>query len=143
MEVGETLSLDQPQDFRHWLREHHSTAKEIWLLFYKKSLGKQTLSIAQAVEEALCFGWIDSTLKPLDPERFALRFSPRRKGSYWSPHNINRVRRLMAEGRMTEAGMAVLPDDFKGKLSEFFEDSPLDGVDLSRDKSLPHNRQRF
>ncbi len=143
MEVGETLSLDQPQDFRHWLREHHSTAKEIWLLFYKKSLGKQTLSIAQAVEEALCFGWIDSTLKPLDPERFALRFSPRRKGSYWSPHNINRVRRLMAEGRMTEAGMAVLPDDFKGKLSEFFEDSPLDGIDLSRDKSLHHNRQRF
>jgi uncharacterized protein YdeI (YjbR/CyaY-like superfamily) len=112
MEVGETLALDQPQDFRHWLQEHHRSAKEIWLLFHKKSSGKQTLSIAQAVEEALCFGWIDSTLKPLDPERFALRFSPRRKGSYWSLPNLKRVRRLIAEERMTEAGMAVLPEDF-------------------------------
>ena len=112
MEIGETLKLDRLQDFRQWLQEHHSAAKEIWLLFYKKSSGKQTLSIAQAVEEALCFGWIDSTLKPLDPERFALRFSPRRKGSYWSPHNIRRVRRLMAEGRMTQAGMAILPENF-------------------------------
>jgi hypothetical protein len=72
----------------------------------------QTLSIAEAVEEALCFGWIDSTLKPIDPAQFALRFSPRRRGSYWAKNNIDRVRRLIEEGKMTEAGMTVLPADF-------------------------------
>ncbi len=109
MKIGETLELTTPEAFRAWLEACHTTTPEIWLIFHKKSSGKQTLSIAQAVEEALCFGWIDSTLKPLDPERFALRFSPRRRGSYWSPHNIARVKKLAAEGRMTEAGLAILP----------------------------------
>jgi len=112
MDVRETLSVDDPESFRHWLQENHRTKIEIWLIFYKKSSGKQTLTIAQAVDEALCFGWIQSRLKPLDPQRFAVRFSPRRKGSYWSLPNLKRIRRLIAEGRMTEVGMAVLPPDF-------------------------------
>jgi uncharacterized protein YdeI (YjbR/CyaY-like superfamily) len=136
MDVRESLTLDKPEDFRRWLQENHQTKIEIWLIFYKKSSGKQTLTIAQAVEEALCFGWIQSRLKPLDPQCFAVRFSPRHMGSIWSLPNLKRVRKLIEQGRMTEAGMAVLPPDFKGKLSEFFKDSPLDGIDLSRDKSL-------
>jgi uncharacterized protein YdeI (YjbR/CyaY-like superfamily) len=82
------------------------------LIFHKRSSGRQTLTIVQAVEEALCFGWIQSRLKPLDPQRFAVRFSPRHKGSIWSLPNLKRVHRLIAQGRMTEAGMAVLPPDF-------------------------------
>jgi uncharacterized protein YdeI (YjbR/CyaY-like superfamily) len=116
MEVGETLHLHAPKDFRTWLAENHQSRKEIWLIFYKKSSGKQTLSIAEAVEEALCFGCIDSTLKSLGLERFAMSFSPRRKGSYWSPQNIARVRRLIREGRMTEASWQNLPRDV---LSEY------------------------
>jgi uncharacterized protein YdeI (YjbR/CyaY-like superfamily) len=112
MDVRETLNLDDPESFRRWLQKHHQTKIEIWLVFYKKSSGRQTLTIAQAVDEALCFGWIQSRLKPLDPQRFAVRFSPRRKGSYWSLPNLKRIRRLTAEGRMTEAGRAVLPPDF-------------------------------
>jgi len=72
------------------------------------------LTIAQAGEEALCFGWIQGRLKPLKPGKFAVRFSPRHKGSYWSLPNLKRVRRLIEQRRMTEAGMAVLPEDFKG-----------------------------
>jgi uncharacterized protein YdeI (YjbR/CyaY-like superfamily) len=92
--------------------KNHRAKIEIWLVFYKKSSGKQTLTIAQAVEEALCFGWIQSRLKPLDPQRFAVRFSPRHPGSLWSLPNLKRIHRLIAEGRMTKAGLAVLPPDF-------------------------------
>ena len=113
MEVRETLSTDQPEVFRQWLKKNHRTKIEIWLIFYKRSSGRQTLTIAQAVDEALCFGWIQSRLKPLDLERFAVRFSPRHKGSIWSLPNLKRVRRLIAQGKMTEFGLAVLPDDFK------------------------------
>jgi uncharacterized protein YdeI (YjbR/CyaY-like superfamily) len=113
MDVRESLTLDRQEDLHRWFLENHLTKIEIWLIFFKKSSGKQTLTIAQAVEESLCFGWIQSRLKPLDPQRFAVRFSPRRMGSIWSLPNLKRVRRLIAEGRMTAAGLAVLPEDFK------------------------------
>jgi len=106
------LELDNPDDFRRWLQDNHQAAPEVWLAFFKKSTGKQTLTIVQAVEEALCFGWIQSRLKPLDAERFAVRFSPRHAGSQWSLPNIKRARKLIAQGRMTEAGMAALPPKF-------------------------------
>ncbi len=112
MDVRESLALYKPEELRQWLQENHQTKIEIWLVFYKKSSGRQTLTIAQAVEEALCFGWIQSRLKPLEPGRFAVRFSPRHKGSIWSLPNLKRVRKLIEQGRMTEAGMAVLPPDF-------------------------------
>ena len=112
MDVRESLELDTPEEFRLWLQKNARTKIEIWLIFHKKSSGNQTLTIAQAVEEVLCFGWIQSRLKPLDPQSFAVRFSPRHKGSIWSPANLKRVRKLIAERRMTEAGMEVLPDDF-------------------------------
>ena len=112
MEVFAMLKLDIPADFRQWLQENHQGADEVWLAFYKKDSGKQTLTIVQAVEEALCFGWIQSRLKPLDDERFAVRFSPRREESEWSLPNLKRARKLIAQGRMTESGLAVLPKDF-------------------------------
>ena len=66
MDVRESLTLNKPEEFRRWLQKNHRTKIEIWLIFYKKSSGKQTLTIVQAVEEALCFGWIQSRLKPLE-----------------------------------------------------------------------------
>ena len=112
MDIFAMLELDNPQDFRQWLQDNHQAAEEVWLAFFKKSTGKQILTIVQAVEEALCFGWIQSRLKPLGAERFAVRFSPRREGSQWSLPNLKRVRKLIEQGRMTEAGMAALPPDF-------------------------------
>jgi len=112
MDIFAMLELDNPSDFRQWLQDKHRAAEEVWLAFFKKSSGKQTLTIVQAVEEALCFGWIQSRLKPLDAERFAVRFSPRRVGSEWSLPNLKRARKLIEQGRMTEAGLAVLPSEF-------------------------------
>jgi uncharacterized protein YdeI (YjbR/CyaY-like superfamily) len=113
VEIRESLTVDCPEDLRRWFEQHAAERLEIWLNFRRKSSGKQTLTIAQAVEEALCFGWIQSRLKPLGPDGFSVRFSPRRAGSYWSLPNLARVRRITAEGRMTEAGLAVLPESFR------------------------------
>jgi len=112
MEITQTLHVTNPKDWRDWLKRNYKTGKEIWLVYNKKGTGKPRIEYNDAVEEALCFGWIQSRLKPLDPQSFAVRFSPRHKGSIWSLPNLKRVRRLITEGRMTESGLAVLPADF-------------------------------
>ena len=94
------------EDWRAWLAENHATAREMWLVFYKKHVGKPGLTYLEALEEALCFGWIDGILKRIDGEKHTIRFSPRRKNSIWSEQNKKRVSRLIKEGRMTEAGLA-------------------------------------
>jgi len=111
MEIGETLSTNNPADFRRWLEANHQTRREIWLLIYKKSSGNTGIGYDEAVTEALCFGWIDGIMKSMDAEKYALRFCPRRKNSHWTEANRAKARRLMAEGRMTAAGRAALPPD--------------------------------
>lgn len=111
MEIGETLYVTTPEDFRKWFEENHRSKKEIWLIQYKKATKKPSLNYVEAVEEALCFGWIDGLEKSMDAERYALRFSPRRPKSNWTETNKDRARRLIAEGKMTEAGRAALPPD--------------------------------
>lgn len=95
------------QAWRAWLNKNHENKKEIWLLFYKKYLGIKSLAYADAVEEALCFGWIDGVLKRIDNEKHKIRFSPRRPGSVWAPSNITRVRKMIREKKMTEAGLKL------------------------------------
>lgn len=102
----------KPRDraaWRAWLEAHHAIAEEIWLLLDDVS-GQQTLSYLDAVEEAICFGWIDSIQKRFSPTERAQRFSPRRRRSRWSELNKERARRLIRLGLMTEAGHATLPD---------------------------------
>ena len=111
MEIGETLLVSGRQEWREWLAQHHQDRKEIWLIHYKKSAGKVSISYEDSVEEALCFGWIDGTTKGIDEQRYAGRFTPRRPKSPWSASNRERVARLLREGLMTEAGLAVLPAD--------------------------------
>jgi uncharacterized protein YdeI (YjbR/CyaY-like superfamily) len=113
MEIGETLYVTNRQDFRRWLEKNHKSKKEIWLIQYKKAAKKPSLNYVEAVEEALCFGWIDNTEKSMDIERYATRFSPRRPKSNWTDTNKERARKLIAEGKMTETGFASLPADLK------------------------------
>jgi len=82
--------------------------KEAWLIFYKKHTGKGKMTHSEALDEALCFGWIDGRLKRIDDEKHMIRFSPRRKESIWSDWNVRRVRKLMREGRMMPAGLAKI-----------------------------------
>jgi uncharacterized protein YdeI (YjbR/CyaY-like superfamily) len=109
MEIGETLQVTTRQEWREWLAQHYRDRKEIWLIYYKKGSGKTGISYEESVEEALCFGWIDGANKGINEETYAGRFTPRRPKSPWSSSNRARVARLLEEGRMTEAGLVVLP----------------------------------
>jgi uncharacterized protein YdeI (YjbR/CyaY-like superfamily) len=104
--MNTTLYVATREEWRAWLAEHHAGASEVWLVAYKKHTARPSVPYEDAVEEALCFGWIDSTRKSIDEERSAQRFTPRRPGSNWSASNRQRVRRLIAAGQMTPAGMA-------------------------------------
>jgi uncharacterized protein YdeI (YjbR/CyaY-like superfamily) len=105
MDIGETLYVTDRQDWRAWLHEHHRESPEIWLVFHTKASKKPSLPYNDAVEEALCYGWIDSIVKKHGPESRAQHFTPRRLGSPLSEMNKARVRRLVEQERMTEAGL--------------------------------------
>jgi uncharacterized protein YdeI (YjbR/CyaY-like superfamily) len=113
VEIGETIYVTTRREFREWLKKYHRSRKEIWLVQYKKATRKPTLNYVEAVEEAICFGWIDGFEKGLDAERYATRFTPRRPKSNWTNTNKERARRMIAEGRMTAAGRAALPGDVR------------------------------
>jgi len=111
--VAETKSPEQlyvpsREEWRRWLEKNHSAKKEVWLIYYKAHTGKPSIPYDDSVEEALCFGWIDGVIKKLDDEKFGRRFMPRRKNSRWSESNKKRGERMIREGRMTEAGMALI-----------------------------------
>jgi uncharacterized protein YdeI (YjbR/CyaY-like superfamily) len=93
-------------DWRRWLARHHERAEGVWLVSFKKATGKPRVEYDDAVQEALCFGWVDSRPRKLDDERTMLYFSPRKAGSGWAGSNKARVARLMAAGRMAPAGLA-------------------------------------
>lgn len=112
MEIGKTLYVTNRKAFRAWLKQYHKTETEIWLIFYKKSSGKPRLPYADAVEEALCYGWIDSIVKTIDDEKYVQRFSPRKKNSVLSGLNKERVIRLIKQKKMTAAGLAAIRHAF-------------------------------
>ena len=96
-----------PAAWRRWLEKNHDRADEVWVGVYKKGAGTPSITWPQAVDEALCFGWIDGIRKSIDETRYKNRFTPRRKRSNWSSVNIARVGELTKEGRMHASGLAV------------------------------------
>ncbi len=126
MDLGETLYVTERKTWRDWLQAHHTDAPEIWLVYYSKASGKPSIPYNDAVEEALCFGWIDSIVKKQGPESRAQRFTPRRPGRPLSPMNKVRFRRL-AETGLVHADVLeqfrdvldepfVIPDDIAAAL---------------------------
>jgi uncharacterized protein YdeI (YjbR/CyaY-like superfamily) len=115
VKVGKTLYAKNRKEWRAWLAKNHRAAPEIWLIYYKKHTGKPRVPYNHAVEEALCYGWIDSILKPIDGDCWAQRYSPRKRTSRLSAMNRERVRRLIAAKRMTKAGLASIEHTFDKK----------------------------
>jgi uncharacterized protein YdeI (YjbR/CyaY-like superfamily) len=105
MEITETLYVKDRKQWRAWLAKNHKTAKDIWLIYNKKHSRKPRIPYNDAVEEALCYGWIDSTTKPFNEEAYVQRFSPRRKNSGLSEMNKERVNLMIAAGKMTASGL--------------------------------------
>lgn len=108
--IMKTYHPENIADWHHWLLEHAATEQEIWLIFYKSGSEKPGISYEEAVEEALCFGWVDSLIKNLDQDSHARKFTPRRSGSPWSELNIARAKRMVDAGRMTEAGLKLFQE---------------------------------
>jgi uncharacterized protein YdeI (YjbR/CyaY-like superfamily) len=106
-----TLRARSRAIWRRWLETHHARDNEIWLIYQKKHTGAPSVAYAEAVEEAICFGWIDTTVRRIDEDTWMQRFTPRRPGSAWSIVNRARYARLLAAGQMTPAGMAKAPTD--------------------------------
>jgi uncharacterized protein YdeI (YjbR/CyaY-like superfamily) len=102
------LYVKDRDEWRSWLEENHATGKEVWLIFFKKNTGKPSIPYEDAVEEAICFGWIDSIVRKIDAERYSQKFTPRTGRAGWSATNKVRAERMIEQERMTEAGLNTI-----------------------------------
>ena len=118
MKETKTLYVTNRTGWRRWLEKNHETEKEVWLIYYKKHTAKSTIPYDHAVEEALCFGWIDSIIRRIDNERYARKFTPRKARSTWSDLNIRRASKMIEQGKMTRAGLALFEAIGKQDLRE-------------------------
>jgi uncharacterized protein YdeI (YjbR/CyaY-like superfamily) len=108
--MDDALVFSNRHEWRSWLSQNHDRVSSVWLVFYKKCSQKTGITLDEAVEEALSFGWIDSKQKSRNKETYVLRFSPRKPNSVWSKINKDRVERLIASGQMTQAGLAKVEE---------------------------------
>ena len=129
-----------PAAFRAWLERHHADHDELWVGFHRVSTGQPSLTWREAVDEALCFGWIDGVRKRVDETRHVIRFTPRRARSIWSAVNIARVEALEAEGRMRDPGRAAFArrDDERSRIYSYERaDAHLDKAMERRFREVP------
>src|SRR3954469_2220181 len=106
-DADEILFFPDPAAWRKWLARHHQQRPYLWVGFHKRATGRPSITWPQAVDQALCFGWIDGVRKSIDEGRYKIRFTPRRPTSLWSKINVARVAALTREGLMHPAGLAV------------------------------------
>ena len=121
VDMKDTLYVTTRKEWRDWLKKHYQSEKEIWLVYYKKHTGKPRISYNEAVEEALCFGWIDSIVKSIDEDRFAQRFSLRNPKRPYSQANKERLRELIRQGKVVKKVLATV-----GNVTEEEFEIPLD-----------------
>lgn len=137
MQIGKTLYVKTRKEWRDWLLKNYNKESDIWLLFYRKASGKERIPYDVAVEEALCFGWIDSIVKKVDDDSFAQRFSVRKPKSNWSTLNLERMKRLIKQKLMTPAGLKYYPGGTKFVI-------PSDILkEIKKDKTTWENFQKF
>lgn len=136
------LYVTNRDEWREWLFENHTTKAGIWLVFYKKETSRPTIAYEAAVEEAICFGWIDSIIKKLDAARYARKFTPRSDKSKWSLLNKKRADKMIKQGRMTEVGLAKIKEAKKKGLWNK-DPRPQISLDIPPEfaKALAHNKK--
>src|SRR5215216_465766 len=132
-----------PAQFREWLEQNHDRATELLIGFHKKSSGKKSITYAEALDEALCLGWIDGVRKRLDETSYTIRFTPRKPKSIWSLVNVKHVERLQREGRMHAAGLeAFARRDPKRTGIYAFENAPL-ALSAEYEKKFRRNKSAW
>ena len=138
-----TFYAKDRKTWRKWLEKNHSKSPGIWLIYYKKNSGKSRVEYNDAVEEALCFGWIDSTMRPLDEVSYIQRFSPRKAKSVWSALNKTRIEKLLKEGLMTSAGLEKI--DLAKKNGSWISIDHVENLEIPADleKAFSKNKKAW
>jgi uncharacterized protein YdeI (YjbR/CyaY-like superfamily) len=134
--MNKILYVTNRTEWRNWLEKNHNKEKEIWLVYYKTHTGRPTISYDESVEEALCFGWIDSIIKRIDDKMYARKFTPRTNTTKWSETNKERIKKLINQGRMTEIGLSKIDQVILNKKQETLKDK------LKKKLVIPHNIKR-
>ena len=138
------LKAYYPKDrraWRSWLEKNHAKSPGIWLIYYKKTSGRPRLEYSDAVEEALCFGWIDSTVRPIDEKKYMQRFTPRKPKSGWSGLNKRRVEKMIAQNLMTKAGFEKIEEAKKNGAWQHLDHIEALTLPEDFDKALSKNRK--
>ena len=116
--ITKLIYFPDRKKWRKWLGKNHAKKKDVWLLYYKAHTGKKRIPYDDAVEEAICFGWIDTTVKKIDDEKYAQRYTPRNPKSSWSETNLMRAGKMINEGKMTKTGFEKLGDALNQKVKK-------------------------
>ena len=133
-----------PPEFRTWLEKRHRETRELWVGFHKKSSGQASITWPEAVDEALCFGWIDGQRKGLDEVAYAIRFTPRKPGSIWSVANVKRVEELRAQRRMQPVGLEAFEARAKGRSGIYsYEQRKTAELDVAQLRKFRANRNAW
>ena len=133
-----------PPEFRTWLEKRHRETRELWVGFHKKSSGQASITWPEAVDEALCFGWIDGQRKGLDEVAYAIRFTPRKPGSIWSVANVKRVEELRAQRRMQRVGLEAFEARSKGRSGIYsYEQRKTAELDVAQLRKFRANRNAW
>ncbi|MBI4652096.1 YdeI/OmpD-associated family protein [Candidatus Desantisbacteria bacterium] len=144
---NETIYCKNRKEWREWLQINSLSKKGIWLIYYKKHTKKHSVYYDEAVEEAICFGWIDGRIKKIDDERYMQYYSPRKSKSRWSVINVGRAKMMIAQGRMTENGLKIFQNGMESKdripSSKSFSIPSYLKTALNKNKKAWSNFQRF
>jgi uncharacterized protein YdeI (YjbR/CyaY-like superfamily) len=132
-----------PGEFRAWLEENHASAPELLVGFWKRATGKPSITYHEALDEALCFGWIDGVRRSLGDDAHTIRYTTRKKGSYWSDVNINRVRQLEAAGRMHPAGMKAFEARDESKPRRYTNEQAVVAFDAEAEAKFKKNTKAW
>ena len=144
MNIDKALHFRDSQEWHKWLEQNHDKETEAWLVMYKKRSKETGLQYDEALEEALCFGWIDGKMESIDEEKFILRYSPRKTKSVWSKINKERAERLIAQGRMTRAGLAKIEEAKKnGTWDAAYTNKIRDEIPSDLKKALMENTKAW
>ena len=141
MDKSTALYFKNNQEWHKWLSQNHDKENEVWLIIQKKHSNKSGIGYEEALEEALCFGWIDGKMMSIDKEKFILRYSPRKAKSIWSKINKDKAEKLIAQGRMTTAGLAKVEEAKKqGNWEEAYTNKIKEEIPEDLETALLENR---
>jgi len=143
MEITKTFYAKNRKEWRQWLRKNYKTEKDIWLIYYNKESGKPRVAYNDAVEEALCFGWIDGIRKSIDEESYKIRFTPRRKGSIWSAVNTKRIKELIKPGLVKPSGLEAFSKRDEKKTNRYSFEQEKVKLPAEFEKKIKANKKAW